>query len=424
MSSRSAVELRGVGKEYLLGERLTFPTLRDAIMRASSRRGRERLWALRDASFTVDRGEAVGVIGHNGAGKTTLLKLLSRITAPTTGEIRITGHVGSLLEVGTGFHPELTGRDNVYLNGAILGMRRREIQRKFDEIVDFAGVERFLETPVKRYSSGMYVRLAFAVAAHLEPEILIVDEVLAVGDAAFQRKCLGKMGEVRSEGRTVLFVSHNMAAIRTLTRRAVWLDHGNVMQVGSTPDVVSAYLTSVGEDLGATIVDLTDETHRRGVTKPLARQVRFESVALLGPTGVPTLRLPEGAPVRLEIGFAVDERVRFLELVARVKSHEGTRLFSSYSGQQEGAVEPGRYRVVCEFPSTRLRPFNYHVELLARAGENQDIVPGALVFAVEQGHRELDNPAYTDRVDGFFNVPGIWSEFEPAGTETPSAARA
>jgi ABC-2 type transport system ATP-binding protein len=213
-----------------------------------------------------------------------------------------------------------------------------------------------------------------------------------------------------------------MAAIRTLTQRAVWLDHGNVMQVGATPDVVSAYLSSVGDDQGATVVDLTDETHRRSVTKSLARQVRFESVALLGPTGVPTLRLPEGAPIRLEIGFVVSERVRFLELVARVKSHEGTRLFSSYSGQQEGAVEPGRYRVVCEFPSTRLRPFDYHVELLARAGENQDIVPGALVFAVEQGHRQLDNPAYTSRVDGFFNVSSTWSELELAGAEASSAA--
>ena len=401
---------------------MTFPTLRDAIMRPGAGRGRDRLWALRDASFTVDRGEAVGVIGHNGAGKTTLLKLLSRITAPTTGEIRITGHVGSLLEVGTGFHPELTGRDNVYLNGAILGMRRSEIQRKFDEIVDFAGIERFLDTPVKRYSSGMYVRLAFAVAAHLEPEILIVDEVLAVGDAAFQRKCLGKMGEVTGEGRTVLFVSHNMAAIRTLTQRAVWLDHGNVMQVGATPDVVSAYLTSVSDDQHATVVDLTDETHRRSVTKSLARQVRFESVALLGPTGAPTLLLPEGAPIRLEIGFAVTERVRFLELVARVKSYQGTRLFSSYSGQEDDAVEPGRYRVVCEFPSTRLRPFDYHVELLARAGENQDMVPDALVFAVEQGHREFDNPAYTSQADGFFSVPSTWSALEPARTETPPAA--
>jgi len=189
MSSELAIEAHGLGKRYVLGERGRSPL----------RRNREELWALRDVDFAVERGMAMGVVGHNGAGKTTLLKILSRITAPSTGEARIKGHVGSLLEVGTGFHPELSGRDNVYLNGAILGMRRREIKAKFDEIVAFAEVERFIDTPVKRYSSGMYVRLAFAVAAHLEPDILIVDEVLAVGDASFQRKCLGKMGEVSNE---------------------------------------------------------------------------------------------------------------------------------------------------------------------------------------------------------------------------------
>jgi lipopolysaccharide transport system ATP-binding protein len=201
----------------------------------------ETLWALKDVSFTVEQGEALSIIGRNGAGKSTLLKILSRVTAPTSGRVRVKGRVASLLEVGTGFHPELTGRENVYLNGAILGMSRREIARKFDEIVDFSGVEKFIDTPVKRYSSGMYVRLAFAVAAHLEPEILVVDEVLAVGDAEFQNKCLGKMGDVAHEGRTVLFVSHNMVAVKKLCSQCAWIDKGSLMEIGGTEAVVDSY---------------------------------------------------------------------------------------------------------------------------------------------------------------------------------------
>ena len=201
------------------------------------------MWAVKDVSFDVQPGEVIGVVGGNGAGKSTLLKLMSRITSPTEGEIQLRGRVGSLLEVGTGFHPELTGRENVFLNGSILGMGRREIERKFDEIVAFAEVEKFLDTPVKRYSSGMYVRLAFAVAAHLEPEVLLVDEVLAVGDMAFQRKCLGKMGQVSRQGRTILFVSHNMTAVKTLCTRAVLFEGGRLVADGDVDAVVDRYLT-------------------------------------------------------------------------------------------------------------------------------------------------------------------------------------
>ncbi|TLD69258.1 ATP-binding cassette domain-containing protein [Phragmitibacter flavus] len=210
--------------------------------------GQEEFWALKDVSFEIKRGEVVGIIGRNGAGKSTLLKILSRITEPTSGRIGIKGRVASLLEVGTGFHPELTGRENIYLNGAILGMSRDEVKRKFDEIVDFSGVEKFLDTPVKRYSSGMYVRLAFAVAAHLEPEILIVDEVLAVGDAEFQKKCLGKMKDVAGHGRTVLFVSHNMAAVNGLTTRAIALSSGTIQSSGKTKDVISDYLAATKQN--------------------------------------------------------------------------------------------------------------------------------------------------------------------------------
>jgi lipopolysaccharide transport system ATP-binding protein len=403
MSSELAIEVGGLGKKYILGERGRSPL----------RRNREELWALRDVAFAVERGTAVGVVGHNGAGKTTLLKILSRITAPTTGEARIKGHVGSLLEVGTGFHPELSGRDNVFLNGAILGMGRREIKAKFDEIVAFAEVERFIDTPVKRYSSGMYVRLAFAVAAHLEPDILIVDEVLAVGDASFQRKCLGKMGEVSSEGRTVLFVSHNMAAVRSLTSKAIWLDHGRVADDGPTGDVVSAYLASTIDHDVSGVVDLTENASRGQVGKFTAQRVRFTSASLLDRGDRPKLAFGEGDPLRVDMRFDVREPVRFLELYVRVKATDGRRLFSSFGGQVEATLEPGRYRSVCEFPENPLRPGRYVVELVARAADPEDIVPSALVFAVEAGHLEEENLRYLTTADGIVRVGSSWSGVEP-----------
>jgi len=254
----SAIIVENLSKCYQIGRQVRHDTLRDAVIhtlggllpvrRKDRQAEAEDFWALRDVSFKVEPGEVVGIIGRNGAGKSTLLKILSRITEPTQGRIKINGRVASLLEVGTGFHPELTGRDNIYLNGAILGMSRVEIRKKFDEIVAFAEVEKFLDTPVKRYSSGMYVRLAFAVAAHLEPEILIVDEVLAVGDAAFQKKCLGKINQVsREEGRTVLFVSHNMGVVANLCSRAILMENGRVHSIGSAPSVVAEYTRSKNE---------------------------------------------------------------------------------------------------------------------------------------------------------------------------------
>ena len=252
------ITVENLGKRYELAHEARHDTLRDTLshgVRGMLRRWTggsdptsEEFWALRDVNFSINRGEVVGIIGRNGAGKSTLLKILSRITEPTTGRITLRGRVASLLEVGTGFHPELSGRENIFLNGAILGMSRAEIRRKFDEIVAFAEVERFLDTPVKHYSSGMYVRLAFAVAAHLEPEILIVDEVLAVGDAQFQKKCLGKMSEVaRDSGRTVLFVSHNTSALQAICRTGLWLQQGKVMQTGPMNECLSAYLRSGAE---------------------------------------------------------------------------------------------------------------------------------------------------------------------------------
>src|SRR5271154_5658226 len=250
--TESVIHVEGLGKRYRVGERERYFALRDVITRAFTapfrrngpRRSKDFLWALRDVSLDVKQGEVVGLIGRNGAGKTTLLKLLARITRPTKGFAEIHGRVGSLLEVGTGFHPELTGRENVYLSGAVLGMKKNEIRQKFETIVDFAGVERFIDTPLKHFSTGMQMRLAFAVAAHLEPEILLVDEVLAVGDIEFQKKCLGKMDDVTKTGRTIVFVSHQMNQIRRLCRRCIWIDHGGIRLAGSMLEVVSAYEAS------------------------------------------------------------------------------------------------------------------------------------------------------------------------------------
>ena len=259
-----AIRVENLSKQYRIGgPQARYRTIRESLTEAvqapfrrlsavvrgqSSAATNETIWALKDVSFEVQRGEVVGIIGRNGAGKSTLLKILCRITEPTGGQAEIHGRVGSLLEVGTGFHPELTGRENIYLNGAILGMKRAEIERKFDEIVDFAEIAKFIDTPVKHYSSGMYVRLAFAVAAHMEPEILLVDEVLAVGDVAFQKKCLGKMGDVAKQGRTVLFVSHNMAAVENLCQRGVVLDRGRIRYIGSQTEAVTQYLKSLSGD--------------------------------------------------------------------------------------------------------------------------------------------------------------------------------
>ena len=288
MSSESIISVENLGKRYQIGllenAATTFCELLANTALAPWRRFRrlsgqvssaEHFWALRDVSFEIQRGEVVGIIGRNGAGKSTLLKTLAEITEPTTGRIELGGHVSSLLEVGTGFHPELTGRENIYLNGSILGMSRSEIQRKFDQIVSFAEVERFLETPVKRYSSGMYVRLAFAVAAHLESEILVVDEVLAVGDQRFQERCLGKMREVARSGRTILFVSHNMAAVRNLCDRAILLDEGRLTMMGEVADVMAAYSEATG-------VNGQKVWRRPGEAKPACLQIEQVSVELRG----------------------------------------------------------------------------------------------------------------------------------------------
>jgi lipopolysaccharide transport system ATP-binding protein len=303
-----AIAAEGISKRYRIGQlQAAYGTLRDSLSHGAKRLlGREHhepqdIWALKDVSFEVEEGEVVGLIGRNGAGKSTLLRVLTRITTPTAGTAEIRGRVGSLLEVGTGFHPELTGRENVYLNGTILGMRRQEIARKFDEIVSFAGVEQFVDTPVKRYSSGMSVRLAFAVAAHLEPEILLVDEVLAVGDAEFRKRCLGRMEDLGATGRTIVFVSHNMQAIGQLCDRTILLDHGRIALDGRTPDVVAHYLEEhAGTSAAREWPDLAEA--------PGDEIVRLRSARVIDPDGAVAEVADVRGPIGIEIGFAVLRR--------------------------------------------------------------------------------------------------------------------
>jgi lipopolysaccharide transport system ATP-binding protein len=351
--SRAVIHGEGLGKRYRRGLAVD-PGLRHALDRfvksplAAFRRAKdETFWALKDVSLEVKEGEVLGLIGRNGAGKTTLLKVLSRITKPTTGWAEIHGRVGSLLEVGTGFHPELTGRENTFLSGAILGMSKREIERKFDEIVAFAELENFIDTPVKHYSSGMYVRLAFAVAAHLEPEILLVDEVLAVGDINFQKKCLGKMGDVARAGRTVVLVSHQLSQIRRLCHRVVWIDDGGIRRNGNTAEVVSAYES----EMGSTDREPTNGAARRH-TK--ARFVRWE---ISEPAGETPHTLAAHGPVtvrfRLEVNEAIERGLHGIALYNAdrqlIWGREVDRL----------KLEPGVYEFRYDFPMLPLRPGPY-----------------------------------------------------------------
>lgn len=345
------INAAGVGKCYRIGGSDRYLSLREEMSKRFTRAGRRtaaqqlEFWALEEVDFAVEPGETVAIIGRNGAGKSTLLKILSRITPPTTGRITMRGRVASLLEVGTGFHPELTGRENIYLNGAILGMTRREITRKFDEIVDFAEIEKFIDTPVKRYSSGMYVRLAFAVAAHLEPEILIVDEVLAVGDAAFQRKCLGKMGDVARGGRTVLFVSHNMSAVKTLCRRAIYLERGRVKYDTDVFAVVNAYLSGIN--------DLPAESRWDDPrTRPGDEMFRLVAMRVLDQDGTATSSVLTNQPTLIEIEFDLAAVHSALCVGFDLVASDGSNVFRSYHTDRpdDHPLRIGRNALQCVIP--------------------------------------------------------------------------
>jgi lipopolysaccharide transport system ATP-binding protein len=361
----AAISARGLGKRFRLGSRAGF-----------GGGAEEEIWALRDAGFDAAAGEAVGIVGRNGAGKSTLLKILARITQPSEGRAVIRGRVGSLLEVGTGFHPELSGRENVYLNGAILGMKKAEIDARFDAIVDFAGVGRFLDTPVKRYSSGMRVRLAFAVAAHLEPEILIVDEVLAVGDAEFQSRCLGRMSDVADSGRTVLFVSHNMAALRSLCSRALWLEGGRVQADGPVDGVVDTYLARTRDHAAG--VPVAERRDRGG-----SGDLRFTRLEVKGDVAT-------GRPLTLVIGYAAAaaEPVKNLRLALKLSDAHGARIsaLDTRMTHSDFAELPPAGELRCEIPELPLAPGRYHIDAWASAsGRVADDVAHALEIEVAVG---------------------------------------
>jgi lipopolysaccharide transport system ATP-binding protein len=379
--SEIAIYAKNLGKRYRLGQREPYKTLRDVVTDAFTapfRRWRKQnfsisesafrdpksdhIWALKDVSFEIKQGEVVGIIGRNGAGKSTLLKILSRTVEPTEGYAEIYGRVGSLLEVGTGFHPELTGRENIYLNAGILGMKKREIDRKFDEIVAFSEIEKFLDTAVKHYSSGMYVRLAFAVAAHLEPEILLVDEVLAVGDAAFQKKCLGKMGEVAKGGRTVLFVSHNLRAIERLCSTSILLDQSRITHTGPTLGVINAYLGFASRLIAE---------WKRTAKLPWPEDVAFQGVRTIDSEKHPVGLFSGDQPIGIEIEYVVLRPLPACQIGVRINNQEGVTIMSTAEHDQYNVAsmrkEPGRYRCYFEIPGRLLPPGNYSLFVAAHA---------------------------------------------------------
>ncbi len=400
-----AIRVERLGKCYRIVRRSRYPTLRESIMtgltnlfRPAEWQRDRPLWAIRDVSFEVPPGAVVGIIGRNGAGKSTILRILCRITDPTEGLAEIRGRVGSILEVGTGFHPELNGRENVYLNGAILGMRKTAIDRQFDRIVEFAEVEEFVETPVKHYSSGMYMRLAFAVAAHLDVQILLIDEVLAVGDAGFQRKCLGKMSQVAEAGRTVLFVSHNMQAVRQLCSRALWIRDGALHRDGAVVDVVDEYLQ---EAAPARSLEETQERIRR---LPPDRAFKLESVSITQ-GGKPVASVVNGQALEIDIRFRVLERTRGLRVFFDLHDEEGALLFRSHHDEDADGIptmEPGSYHSRATIPPDLLAPRSYELRVLASIFRDRACIPepGIRVdFDVRPTGRA--NRAYvTDRIRG------------------------
>ena len=409
MSSEIALRVAGLGKRYQIGaRRQPYPMLRDRLAHAFTwpvrwLQNRHHdggpsvpLWALRDVSFDVRRGEVLGVIGGNGAGKSTLLKILSRITEPTEGEAAVYGRVGSLLEVGTGFHPELTGRENIYLNGAILGMRRGEIARRFDDIVSFAELEQFVDTPVKYYSSGMYVRLGFAVAAQMDTDILIVDEVLAVGDTRFQQKCLGTLNDVTRGGRTVLFVSHNMAAIQRLCTSALLLDHGRVVHRGDVRSTVAAYLA--GGARGGYVAP-----HRTGHAQVLA-------VDLCDPFGAPLVRPVCTDAIVCRVRYVLPRIAPDTDLMLTVLTADAAPVFSTSSHDAGMTLpsEPGEYETCVTIPPDTLLAGDFHLSVsLMSSSDVVHAVDPALSFALDTGA----SPLYARNTQrrGVVHVPCRWT---------------
>jgi lipopolysaccharide transport system ATP-binding protein len=426
-----AIKVEHLSKRYRLGQRESYRALRETLVDVAAapfrwlRSGRhdrttqDTVWALRDISLEVSPGEVLGVIGHNGAGKSTLLKILSRITEPTEGRAEVHGRVGSLLEVGTGFHPELTGRENIFLNGAILGMKRAEIARRFDEMVAFAEVERFIDTPVKRYSSGMYLRLAFAVAAHLEPEILLVDEVLAVGDAAFQKKCLGRMGDVAREGRTVLFVSHNLPSIEKLCGRVIVIDGGRITLQGDPVTCIAGYLGSRTEPRSG--IDLGAVARLDPRLTPVLSRLELRDGA-----GVPASVVGCGEPLEFVLSYSAPAEIVNPSFGVIISNGMGTPLFFLQTRAQLGVWEKAARhgRVVCRLDSVPLVPGEYLLTVGCLSGERQlDLLEHVASFSVEP--RDFFDSGYLPhQLNGPVLIRGEWDlrAAQPRGTRQMEVA--
>jgi lipopolysaccharide transport system ATP-binding protein len=411
MSGDIAIRVRGLGKKYTIGgPQERFMTFRDVIVksvkapfRRLTQKGADQsmneFWALKDVSFDVHKGEVIGIIGRNGAGKSTLLKILSRIVTPTEGEVDIYGRVGSLLEVGTGFHGELTGRENIFLSGSILGMRKREMEQKFDEIVKFSEIDKFIDTPVKRYSSGMYVRLAFAVAAHLDQEILIVDEVLAVGDASFQKKCLGKMGDVAKEGRTVLFVSHNMTAIVKLCKDAIWMDNGTIRAIETSGKSVQSYLASGMLATGAQVIFPAHDNEK---------EAYLTSIELLNGNNEITSEFDVFSPIKVNISFYCTRRILNFRIDVLVSSYDGIPVFATTSQDYDKInhqFESGSYQIQAIIPGQFLASREYYltVNLCEVNSKNFDLRESIIRFRI------VGNPYQYERNLGFLIYPFEWN---------------
>jgi len=386
------IRVNNLGKLYHIGERDNYRTLRDTIVRSFQLTRKnteaEHIWALRNISFDVNEGEVVGCIGGNGAGKSTLLKLLSRITEPTEGEFELRGRVSSLLDIGVGFHPELTGRENIYLSGAILGMKKREIDNKFHEIVEFSELKKFIDTPIKHYSTGMWVRLGFSVAAHMEPEILLVDEVLSAGDAAFQKKCLGKIDEVTGQGRTVLMVSHNLKAIADLCEKCIWIDRGRIVRSGMSSEVIVAYLESTQPQ--RTSGKIEQDMHENPNS-----DVLFRHVAVLNGNGQHVTKLFFGESLRIEIEFEVIKPIGQLRIAASLERHQDGIVVTAFHNVDDPGfdllnMQPGTYFLRIE-TKVSLSPGGYSINLevkpvsgILKSGRNWDTVRRAIDFNIEE----------------------------------------
>ncbi len=412
-----ALKAENISKQYRLGEVGTGTLSHDLNRFWAKMRGKEDpylkigeandrtskgesdfVWSLRDINFEIEQGDAVGIIGRNGAGKSTLLKLLSKVTKPTTGRILTNGRIASLLEVGTGFHPEMTGRENIYLNGAILGMKRKEISRKFDEIVDFAGVERYIDTPVKRYSSGMYVRLAFAVAAHLESEILIVDEVLAVGDAEFQKKCIGKMGDVsKGEGRTVLFVSHNLGSVKQLCNNGIYLKNGTLHYSGKMEDTISQYLSDSSGDKNSSIKGRLDKIGNK--------KVEVIDIKFLNKKGFPTSEILSGDPLDIEFNIINHANLNLNELIIACGFNDkyDNKIVSWISDEMNFSIKNNGNKITLQIPEFNLRPEHYF-------------------FTYQISHQTTNEKDFCDVLINATNITVLASDFFNSGKKIRSGS--